>query len=133
MLRHSDACQMAKEFQKKAIMLLLDTDDIYQGRKNVEKLFDIYLERLRKRDFSLSDFIIRTRLGKIPGNYTRDAPHVVASRYLRNPGRYIDYIFSISGPVPAQLCSQCAIDCSRYAAMLRRAKNELLSFMELPL
>ena len=119
----SDWTPLAQEFQR----------ELYR-RVFFDEPFEAYVKevasQLRRGDLD-HKLAYRKRLRRPLESYEKNVPpHVQAARKLRNPGRWIDYLITTSGPEPVK-SAESPIDYEHYMdRQLAPAADGILHFLE---
>jgi DNA polymerase elongation subunit (family B) len=121
-LRHSDAPEFIKAFQREAVPAFLKGD--MQG---FERAYKEHQDAVLSGNLSLEDFAITKSIRK--RQYKVNAPHVVA--YKQDPrGSTVTYVHSLSGPKPLRLARREEVDNREYLRLLEMKTQELISGLE---
>jgi len=143
-LRRGDTPPIAAEMQSGMLGVLFEAATLREARTRipaVRALLADQLVRLHQHEVRAEELVIRTVLSQDPREYTRGVPQaVVASQLFHagvelHPGEAIEYIITnASSPVPedravayARLPGDWSYDAERYAQLLRRATDTLLT------
>ena len=55
-------------------------------------------------------------------------PHIVAYRQCREKPGFVEFVYTVYGPKPAELAHASEASVPKYLELLRRARDELISF-----
>lgn len=78
-----DWCRLTRNLQNDVLKLILKKGD----EKEALKIFREKVERIKKREVSLNELMIRTQLRRAIGDYVSEGPHVVAAKKMKEKGR----------------------------------------------
>lgn len=117
-LRHSDAPEFIKNYQKAIVPLILDGK-----KKEAETLYNSIRKSLISNEIPIEELAITKSVRK--EKYKVKAPHAVAFQLAPNQEGYITYVYTKEGPKPLKMSSQHEIDKTEYLRILNRETENL--------
>jgi DNA polymerase elongation subunit (family B) len=139
-IRHSDCPDMLKDFQEKAVRILLSSGTLHENIGKAAALCHVYKSMLRASEFTIESLSITKRIRRDVDAYVSNAPHVVACRQLvaSNTSGYhripspssVTYVWALEGPRPVQGIMQNDVDVRKYGELLDAGFDELVRGLE---
>ena len=87
-LRHSDCPRLVKNFQEKAIRLMLCDDyDFLTGKQKASELLEAFKSMVSAGNLEMDDLAITKKMRRPIESYVSNAPHIVAYRHLSDCAR----------------------------------------------
>lgn len=114
------------------------SEDIEEAKESIRTLVVSVYDRLKKRDFDMSEVAFNVMLGRRLSSYETNPQHVKAAKMLQRQGinlgigDLISYVVTTGGGVkPIQLASRRDVDVEKYAGYLKSMFEQVLEAFDM--